>query len=233
MLISGIILWWPKNKKATRQRFKIKWNTRWRRKNYDLHNVLGFYISLIAIILALTGMVFGFQWFAKGVYQVAGGEKELLYIEPASDTTQMMTQSDIPAGDRLYAKLRAENPTAEVMEVHAPESNTAPILVTVNEDDGTYWKTDYRYFDQYTLKELPVKHIYGKVEEAKSADKLLRMNYDIHTGAIIGLPGKILAFFASLIAASLPVSGFYIWWGRRKKSKEKENNIAGSTWVQS
>jgi uncharacterized iron-regulated membrane protein len=32
-----------------------------------------------------------------------------------------------------------------------------------------------------------------------------------------GLPGKILMFFASLIVASLPVTGFYIWWGRRQK----------------
>ena len=47
------------------------------------------------------------------------------------------------------------------------------------------------------------------------------MNYDIHVGAVLGLPGKILAFFASLIAASLPVTGFVIWWGRRKKSKAK------------
>jgi uncharacterized iron-regulated membrane protein len=44
------------------------------------------------------------------------------------------------------------------------------------------------------------------------------MNYDIHTGAILGLPGKILMFFASLICATLPVTGFVIWWGRRKKS---------------
>jgi len=48
------------------------------------------------------------------------------------------------------------------------------------------------------------------------------MNYDIHVGAILGLPGKIMAFCASLIAASLPVTGVYIWWGRRhKKSKGK------------
>jgi uncharacterized iron-regulated membrane protein len=43
------------------------------------------------------------------------------------------------------------------------------------------------------------------------------MNYDIHVGAILGFPGKVLAFLASLIAASLPVTGFMIWWGRRKK----------------
>jgi uncharacterized iron-regulated membrane protein len=47
------------------------------------------------------------------------------------------------------------------------------------------------------------------------------MNYDIHVGAILSLPGKILAFFASLICASLPVTGFIIWWGRRKKKPVK------------
>jgi uncharacterized iron-regulated membrane protein len=222
MLITGLVLWWPKNKKATNQRFKIKWSARWRRKNYDLHNVLGFYITWIAIILAVTGLVFGFQWFAKGLYEVAGGEKELMYIEPASDTTAQVAQRDIPPGDLLYKKLRAENPTAEVIEVHVPETKSSSLLVTVNADDKTYWQTDYRYFDQYTLKELPVDHIYGRLNNADASDKLLRMNYDIHTGAVIGLPGKILAFFASLIAASLPVTGFYIWWGRRKQSKEKE-----------
>ncbi len=234
MLITGLILWWPKNKKATKQRFKIKWTARWRRKNYDLHNVLGFYITWIAIILAATGLVFGFQWFAKGVYAVAGGEKELMYIEPASDTTAQIIQMASPASDVLYKKMWAENPTAEVMEVHVPETSASPIAVSINPDDKTYWQTDYRYFDQYTLEELSVNHIYGRSEEAKAADKLLRMNYDIHTGAIIGLPGKILAFFASLIAASLPVTGFYIWWGRRNKNKvEKENVAAAPLSVQS
>jgi len=57
------------------------------------------------------------------------------------------------------------------------------------------------------------------MDEASGADKLLRMNYDIHTGAILGITGKILAFFASLIAASLPVTGLYIWVGRKKKKR--------------
>ena len=73
MLISGIILWLPRKKKDAKQRFRIKWNARWRRVNYDLHNVLGFYTWTIAMIFSLTGLVWGFQWFAKGLYAVAGG----------------------------------------------------------------------------------------------------------------------------------------------------------------
>lgn len=222
MLISGIVLWWPKNKKAAKQRFSVKWSARWRRKNYDLHNVLGFYITWVAIILAVTGLVWGFQWFAQGLYKVAGGEKSLVYAEPESDTTRIM-EGDIPAIDRLYLRLRAENPRAEAIEVHAPATKSSAIEVSINPDSKTYWKTDYRYFDQYTLAEVGVDHIYGRSEDAGMADNLIRMNYDIHTGAIIGLPGKILAFFASLIAASLPVTGFYIWWGRKKKKKAESH----------
>ncbi len=41
-LITGLVLWWPKNKAAAKQRFRFKWKpgTKWRRKNYDVHNVL-------------------------------------------------------------------------------------------------------------------------------------------------------------------------------------------------
>ena len=221
MLISGLFLWWPKNKKATKQRFSIRWSARWRRKNYDLHNVLGFYATWIAIILAVTGLVWGFEWFAQGYYKLAGGEKSLLYIEPKSDST-LVYQSDVPAIDRLYAMMRSENPTAEVLEVHIPETASSAIEISINPDDETYWQADYRYFDQYTLKELSVDHIYGKSANASVADNLMRMNYDIHTGAVIGLSGKIIAFFASLIVASLPITGFYIWWGRKQKDKQKK-----------
>jgi uncharacterized iron-regulated membrane protein len=221
MLISGLFLWWPKSKKATKQRFSIRWSARWRRKNYDLHNVLGFYATWIAIILAATGLVWGFDWYAEGYYKLAGGEKSLLYVEPKSDST-LMYQADVPAIDRLYTKMRLENPTAEVLEVHIPESASSAVEVSINPDDETYWKADYRYFDQYTLEELSVDHIYGKSANASVADNLMRMNYDIHTGAVLGLTGKIIAFFASLIVASLPITGFYIWWGRKQKDKQKK-----------
>lgn len=218
MLITGIVLWWPKKGKA-KQRFTIKWNARWRRKNYDLHNVFGFYSLFITLILALTGLVWGFEWFSKGLYAAVGGEKGLLFEEPASTRQPAITDQPV---DKLWLKLKNENPGIAVLEVHFPESDTASIGATLNPDRFTYYKADYRFFDQYSLEEIEVNHIYGKYNNTAAADKLLRMNYDIHTGAIIGLPGKILAFFASFIAATLPVTGFLIWKGRRDKRKKKK-----------
>jgi len=219
MMISGIILWWPKNKAARKQRFKIKWNAKWRRVNYDMHNVFGFYMTWIATFLALTGLVWGFQWFAKSVYWLTSGGKQM--VEFYMPVSEKLAESNLeaPAVDILWQRMTKEYPNAEILEVHIPENDSSAIEVAANPDDGTYWKADYRYFDQRTLAEIPVTHLYGKLSDTSLADKIARMNYDIHVGAIAGLPGKIMAFMASMICASLPVTGFYIWWGRRKKDK--------------
>uniref|UniRef100_UPI003D7F7369 PepSY-associated TM helix domain-containing protein n=1 Tax=Pedobacter sp. TaxID=1411316 RepID=UPI003D7F7369 len=81
LLISGLVLWWPKNKAASKKRFSIKWNAKWKRVNYDLHNVLGFYMTWVVIFIALSGMVMGFQWFANSVYFMSSGGKQLVPFE--------------------------------------------------------------------------------------------------------------------------------------------------------
>jgi uncharacterized iron-regulated membrane protein len=219
LLLSGLYLWFPRNKNATKQRFSFKWkdSTKWKRKNYDLHNITGFYILLIALIFAITGLVWGFQWFAYSYYTVTGGEKSLIYEDPISIKKTVHTDKAL---DKIWVLMQKEYPTAKSIEVHPPENDSTAIAANANPEAGTFWKTDYRYFDQYTLEEKEVKHIYGKYENANTADKLMRMNYDLHTGAVFGLAGKIFAFLISLLIATLPVSGFYIWWGRNRKAKK-------------
>lgn len=219
MILSGLFLWWPRNKAGRKQRFSVKWDARWRRKNYDLHNVLGFYVLILAMVFAITGLVWGFEWFSKTYYTViSGGDTMLPYATPAS-VAATSSNEDSPAIDLVWHKLKNDVPANGSIEVHTPETDSSAIAVNINSDPATYWKTDYRYFDQYTLEEKSVNHIWGRYKETNASQKLMRMNYDIHTGAALGMPGKILAFCASLIIASLPVTGTVIWWGRRKKAK--------------
>ena len=228
MVISGLVLWWPKNKAASRQRFSIKWNASWRRKNYDLHNVMGFYVLALGLVFAVTGLVWGFQWFAQSVYTVTGGNGSDDYYNPASDTTAVsLVNSPSGAADQAWIQLRKEYPVAEEINISIPTLPGESIFSYVNFRTGTYYKVDYNYFDQYTLKKIKAKGPYsGKYAEADLAQTLRRMNYDIHVGAILGLPGKILAFCASLICASLPITGFLIWWGRRKKENKNSRKAA-------
>lgn len=221
IIISGFILWFPKNKSAAKQRFWFRWKkgTKWKRKNYDLHNITGFYVLSIALIFAVTGLVWGFPWFAYGYYTVIGGEKSLIYEEPKSEVEVNLDSTANPL-DKVWLRMQEEYPSAQSIEVHPQEDKNSPIAANANLGEGTYWKTEYRYFDAYSLEEIEVNNIYGKLKNASISDKLMRMNYDIHTGAIIGLPGKIFAFLISLLVASLPITGFIVWLGRKNKKKK-------------
>jgi uncharacterized iron-regulated membrane protein len=227
MLISGLVLWFPKNRAAARQRFWFRWKEgmKWKRKNYDLHNIPGFYACLFALLFVVTGLVWGLPGFGRLLHQGMGGKLSLEYEAPVSKLAFTVKNSEKNTApiDIVFEKMRKEYPTACYIEVHPPENDSSSIAANANLGKGTYWKTDYRYFDQFSLAELPCENIYGRfdAETLTAADKLFRMNYDIHVGAIGGLPGKVLAFGISLMIASLPVSGFLIWWGRRKKNHKK------------
>ncbi len=219
MMITGLVLWWPRNKAARKQRFSIKWNASFTRKNYDLHNVLGFYMTWIAIFIAITGLVFGFQWFANSLYWVtSGGEIRVEDKHPVSDTTQKA--ANVNMADYLWAHHSKNIKPNESVGVYFANLPTDPVEIVINHKPGTYYNSDFFHYDRYSGKLVPAQGSYdGKFEEAKLADKIVRMNYDIHVGAVLGLPGKILAFFGSLLAASLPVTGFMIWRGRNRKAK--------------
>ena len=117
--------------------------------NYDLHNVFGFYVMAIALVLALTGLVWGFTWFQEGMYAAAGGEKGLMYVEPLSDTTATPIVAQTNPVDLMWEKMKVKYPDAESIEMHFPATEQSPIHVAVNPDASTYWQMDYIYFDTH------------------------------------------------------------------------------------
>ena len=56
----------------------------------------------------------------------------------------------------------------------------------------------------------------GPAAQKSPGMKINDLNYDLHVGQAMGFIGKMLAFLASLICASLPVTGFIIWLGKKK-----------------
>lgn len=222
IIISGFILWLPKKRKNLKQRLKFNWKktTRWKRKNYDLHTIIGFYICSFALVLAFTGSVISYNWLKYVVYVSIGGDKVPAFIIPKNNSENLENSSTIPM-DQLIVKLQKESPDAESYELHYPSTKEESIYVEVSNSKGLYYDSDYRFFDQNTLEEIETPAIYGKYKDAKLADKILRMNYDIHIGAIGGIAGKILAFLISLLTATLPVTGVLLWYGRKYKKNTR------------
>ncbi|MGX5817734.1 PepSY-associated TM helix domain-containing protein [Chitinophaga lutea] len=222
LLISGLIMWWPRkwSKAARKKSFSIKTDAGPKRVNYDLHNVLGFYALSIALILGLTGLVWGFKWYNKSYYwTVTGGKSFPTFAKGVSDSTALKLY-DKPE-DKVWEKMRPLGGNIQIQFANKPSDAVGVVYNPMT--NGTYYKRQFLYFDQNTLERVKGGGIYTRsYEEATRGEKLYRMNYDIHVGAIGGLPGKMLAFFASLVCASLPVTGFLIWWNRKKKGKGKK-----------
>ncbi|MBS1563485.1 MAG: PepSY domain-containing protein [Bacteroidetes bacterium] len=227
MIISGIILWWPRNKAARKQRFAVKWGASPKRLNYDLHNILGFYASWIAIFIVFTGLMWSFEWFSKGVYNLTGAKHSIIKEAAAlSDTSAFKTTAvPAPAIDRVWQDwLREKGSRYVAAGIQLPQTKSAAIVLRDTPDEDTYYKADARYYDQYTGAAIPGSWgAWGYYKDATTvADKIRRMSYDIHVGAIAGWPGRIAVFLAALVAASLPITGFMIWRNRRKKRKKKD-----------
>lgn len=235
LLITGLIWWYPANwNAASRQKsFNIKWKAGWKRINLDLHNVLGFYALLVSLALALSGMVYGIAWYSKGLYWVtSGGESEPEWKRVSSDTTQQGKHySYNQALDLVWERMITENPSSGGFYYAFPDSTQAHSTISIRTypAPGRFYDVARHTFDRHTLKRLEFFEVFDKsFEQASAGAKLRRMNYDIHIGTILGLPGKILAFACSLIGASLPVTGFIVWFNRKgfgKKNRKSKSQV--------
>lgn len=218
LLISGIVLWWPRKNSSSKSVSFSKNKPSILR--LEMHKVVGFYVSFFALLIVLTGLSWLLVSLDKGVYKAMGGEKEIAWNPPLSDTTFMDTlvYNGEPI-DVLFKGIKKQNPEMEFIELHVVDNDSSSILVELNRDPSSTRKMDYLFFDQYTLERIENNNYYGSYDDAQIPDKIKRSYYDIHSGGILGLAGKFLAFFVSLLCASLPVTGFIMWWNRRKEKK--------------
>ena len=142
LLITGLVLWWPKKwTKAWRDRsFKIKWNASFKRVNYDLHNVPGFYSLIPALLIALTGLIFSFKWFSALVYvAVAGTTTPPAQVYKKSDTT-------------VLSSLTPPTLHISIPQLHPPpRSHPLPCLGPTRSIPGRNQYPQHRLFRSITL----------------------------------------------------------------------------------
>lgn len=221
LLITGLIWWYPNkwSKANIKKSFRIKWDANWKRVNLDLHNVYGFYAFLVAIILTVTGVAFTFSWFDRGLHWVmTGGSAEIKEPEHGkSDTTAVYSLSSIPADhiwDIYHEKF--EQGMARFMIVF-PDEKDEPYLAVLRPTERLNYGTLWYSHDQYTLKKLGQSL---DVQNFSLGEKIYTLNFETHTGVVGGITTKMLAFLASLVGASLPVTGTLIWYNRRYGKKK-------------
>ncbi|CAL67155.1 PepSY-associated TM helix domain-containing protein [Christiangramia forsetii] len=213
MMITGIILWWPKKIKNLKKNLTIKWSARWRRVNYDLHNISGFYLHILAIIVAITGLYFSYDWMKTAIYFTGNLGEDVASDHHIEDIIQKPRILENPIDIAFYETIKMK-PNNDMYFVWT-EGDHHPVVTGVYPESLDYDHQSNYYFHPQTA-ELLQKQDY----ETKSTGlKLQEMSYGIHTGQYFGMVGKIVAFILSLFVASLPVTGFIVWWGRKNRMK--------------
>jgi uncharacterized iron-regulated membrane protein len=210
LLLSGLILWFPRKwkAKAFKRALVLKRDVGGKRLNYDLHNMSGFYILIPALLICITGLVFAFDWADKSVQYVANGGKTVEKRAIPLSTPNKIYK--LAASDSVIALLLHIHPQADVFSIRFREKDTDPLDVQVRLAKNRTHLFQWYYFDRNNGKLLMR---YGD-QDVKGGEKFRSMNYDLHTGAYAGIPTKLLALFVALICAAMPVTGFFIWYNR-------------------
>jgi len=212
MCISGLVLWWPRQKRFFKQAVHINFKTKnWKRLNWDLHSVLGFYAVFVLLIISSTGLFWVFDTAKSMVGFITQspvtGKEEKIKSKVVRDKRYSAAEA--------YRYASAVYPGATETFISPAMDSVAPIRVLMRYPYTIVRRQNTLFFNQYTGKVLK-QDLYANYT---GYDKVARSNYDFHTGRIraLGIGSKIIYCLAALMAASLPVTGFMIWWGKRKK----------------
>jgi len=213
IILTGIILWWPKTKRIMLQRLKIKTNAGWKRLNHDLHLVLGFYSAIFLFIFAFTGLAWSFEWFNKSIYSVTHSSMQpppTPKSAPGGSTAQITY-------DEAYAIAKHNLNQVAFYTIAAPKDSTDALTVSALPEAAVHESaTDALYLDQYSGA------VIGKLQYSeRSLGARVRSTFKpVHTGSIWGLPSKIIAFIVCVLGVSFPITGVVMWLNRTRKKKK-------------
>ena len=232
LLFSGFVLWLPKRIRNLKQSLTVKWNARFQRLNYDLHNTLGFYTFLLLFFIAITGLYVTYPWVKNILIVSLGGESI------SSINTENKESDDAFAG-LLSDMIQKQNEKKEEQKVKisldeilkkADDILPYKAVTTIelpNKENPRFVVSKINN-THFLGMMLPDEVTFDKNGELKTKDLFLDKPLNeqftalvkpLHTGEIMGLPSIILYFIVCLIGCSLPVTGIVIWWHRLQKQK--------------
>lgn len=229
VLVSGIIIWWPRTSRALKNRLKITVSKGWRRFWYDLHVAGGIYACVFLLAMALTGLTWSFQWYRTGFYKVFGvetsagghgwagaGNQAALSGRSGGQNRQhgiagrqgggqnMSAAATDDVWQTVYERLASDNPgysRISLMDGAATVSFDRP---------GNRRAADRYRFDKAdgTITEAVM------YKDSDRASKIRGWIYSVHVGSWGGIVTRILAFIAAIVGASLPLTGYWMWLRR-------------------
>ena len=247
VLISGIVIWWPRTRKALKNSLKITATKGWRRFWHDLHVAGGMYALIFLLAMALTGLTWSFPWYRTAFYKVFGVEVQQRAAqghEQKSDAQKRDTKlaahrekkregNEVRKGERSG---RPENNHSDMYSVTSPFvywqeiydklGRQNPEYKQISISSGTASVSFNRFGNQRASDRYSFNTDNGEFTETSlyqhqdKSGKIRGWIYSVHVGNWGGMFTRILTFIAALLGAALPLTGYYLWIKRLIKVRK-------------
>lgn len=251
VLISGVVVWWPRTRKALKNSLKIVANKGWRRFWYDLHVAGGMYALVFLLAMALTGLTWSFQWYRTGFYKTfgvevqpsmghgnaaanataKGGKRE---ESPEGRSGRHGNRGEKPEGRGEHSESRERrkrSPYTNWQQVYEQLAEANPDYKLISVSDGSASVALPRFGNQRGTDRYKFNPRNGEITETTlykdldNSGKIRGWIYSVHVGSWGGMLTRILTFIAALVGASLPLTGYYLWIRQLMKRKIKREAI--------
>ena len=209
----GIVLCLPRGRSGS------KWPRGWRitrpRSSYQLHRGGGLWLSSAAIVFSASAIVLVFEdWF---------------FVEPA---VAPATQTGNPIGfDAAAIAARSYLPSA------GRHYRLESIRI---ESDKSRYRVDFRHDPENGIWHRPEEQIYLAAYDgglmgrkgwlaARGVNHVKNLALPLHTGAVLGAPGRIAALIAAVLLVVQIGAGIWLWSRRRARQTRHRRNLRRAT----
>lgn len=204
LAISGVYIWFPRV--FSRRHFApIIWfrkTNSGKARDFNWHNTIGFWTSLVLIILTLTGVIISYQWAGNLLYTLTGNE---LPPPPQQNAPNQPNEQTFSLPENLENAVKtAENYTNwKTISLRLPVAKDAAVFTI---EEGIYTNRMARSTLTVDAKTAQVSkwEPYGEQNAARQLRAWARF---AHTGESFGFVGQLIAFIACIGGAFLVYTG--------------------------
>jgi uncharacterized iron-regulated membrane protein len=214
---SGLYLWWPRPGQW-KAAFVVRRTAKGLRFNRELHGAVGIWSLVLFMLVNVTGVYLAFpQQISAAVNAVWPGRdmRAAMFqarVEPMRGTVPMgvneaveLARSRVPDGRFLNAFLSIRPDQAmRVGLIRAGHAEGAPIITVIIDP---FRKTVVDVFDPKTMT---------------TGESIVAWQRALHYGIGLGAGYKFLVFVSGVIIPVFAVTGFLMWWLKRRNRRAGE-----------
>jgi uncharacterized iron-regulated membrane protein len=211
MSLSGLYLWWPRRETLARA---LSVRTRpFRRFLFDLHRAVGGWAFVLLFVVSLSGtMILGLISLLPFSGRAGPGFGALTGVSLTRDPTGP------PAPiDDIIATAKSHFPDSPIRDISYIRLMRAVVVVSFIADKNPNVRALNRvFFERHTGRVLMVQD----AAQRALIPTIEQWGLPIHSGEIIGTPGRLLVLISGLVIPVLFVTGLWLWLRKLRDPKD-------------